>query len=217
MALPLRAHLANRRTPDIAAVAFRTLTQEGHSRREYVLTGPESLTQAEQISVIGGALGRSLAVEEISPDEARRELAGIFPLFVANMLLDAWGASVGQPAYATDTVEEVTGSPAERFANGSPTTSRVFDNRGMVEETRVPCNGRTECCRHNSAVFLHPDRGDDVDSYQVRAMKRPESDELALFSRPPRRRSVFISDRLAARSMTGGLSSAAASIAESII
>jgi len=37
---------------DIAAVAVRTLCDGGHSGREYVLTGPESLSQLEQISAI---------------------------------------------------------------------------------------------------------------------------------------------------------------------
>ncbi|MDE3197709.1 MAG: YkgJ family cysteine cluster protein [Acidobacteriota bacterium] len=44
--------------------------------------------------------------------------------------------------------------------------------------TEVPCKGCTECCRHNSAVFLHPGEGDDVRSYQVRAIARPENGEL---------------------------------------
>src|ERR1051326_4818237 len=44
-----------------------------------------------------------------------------------------------------------------------------------IEQTEVPCNGCTECCRHNSAVFLHPELGDDVASYQVRALEEPET------------------------------------------
>src|SRR3954452_13437025 len=36
---------------DVAAVAARTLYQDGHVGGDYVLTGPESLSQAEQISV----------------------------------------------------------------------------------------------------------------------------------------------------------------------
>jgi hypothetical protein len=34
---------------DIAAVAVRTLTEPGHSRERYVLTGPEAITQAAQV------------------------------------------------------------------------------------------------------------------------------------------------------------------------
>lgn len=62
---------------DIAAVAVRALCEDGHAGAEYVLTGPQSLSQLEQLSTIGRVIGRSLRIEEISPDEARRELLTI--------------------------------------------------------------------------------------------------------------------------------------------
>jgi uncharacterized protein YbjT (DUF2867 family) len=101
---------------DIASVAVRTLLEHGHAGAEYVVTGPHSLTQAEQIHTIGRAIGRSLRVEAISPDEARSELRPVLgsPTFV-NMLLDAWAAAVGQPAFVTSTVADVTGAPARTF------------------------------------------------------------------------------------------------------
>ena len=64
---------------DIAAVAVRALCEDGHAGAEYVLTGPQSLSQFEQVSTIGRVIGRSLRIEEISPDEARRELLTIMP------------------------------------------------------------------------------------------------------------------------------------------
>ena len=59
---------------DIAAVAVRALREDGHAGAEYVWTGPQSLSQFEQVSAIGCVMGRSLRIEEISPDEARREI-----------------------------------------------------------------------------------------------------------------------------------------------
>ena len=100
---------------DIAAVAVRALCEDGHAGAEYVLTGPQSLSQFEQISTIGGVIGRSLRIEEISPEEARRELLTVMPAFVVNMLLDAWAAAIGQPAFVTSTVAEITGAPARTF------------------------------------------------------------------------------------------------------
>jgi uncharacterized protein YbjT (DUF2867 family) len=100
---------------DIAAVAVRALCEDGHARAEYVLTGPQSLSQFEQISTIGRVIGRSLRIEEISPDEARRELLALMPAFIVNMLLDAWAAGIGQPALVTSTVAEITGAPARTF------------------------------------------------------------------------------------------------------
>jgi uncharacterized protein YbjT (DUF2867 family) len=98
---------------DIAAVAVRALCDEGHDGREYVLTGPASLTQREQVQIIGDAVGRSLRFEELSRESAREQmLAMMFPPPVADLLLDAYAAAVGLPAVVTSTVLEVTGAPA---------------------------------------------------------------------------------------------------------
>jgi uncharacterized protein YbjT (DUF2867 family) len=47
---------------DIAAVAVRVLCEDGHSGADYVLTGPQSLSQFEQISTIGHVVGRTLSI-----------------------------------------------------------------------------------------------------------------------------------------------------------
>ena len=82
---------------------------------EYVLTGPQSLSQREQISTIGSVIGRALLVEEFPPDEARRERLPGMPPSVVAMLLDAWAAAIGQPAFVISTVQEITGRPARTF------------------------------------------------------------------------------------------------------
>jgi uncharacterized protein YbjT (DUF2867 family) len=98
---------------DIARVAVSALTETRHQSAEYVLTGPESLTQREQVEIIGDVIGRSLRFEEISPETAREELD--FPTPALNMLLAAWAAALGQPAFITSTVAELTGTPAQSF------------------------------------------------------------------------------------------------------
>jgi uncharacterized protein YbjT (DUF2867 family) len=101
---------------DIAAVAVRALCDEGHDSKEYVLTGPRSLTQREQLRIIGAAIGRSLQFEELPPESAKQELIQMqWPPPVADMLLSAYGAAVGAPAFVTSTVQEVTGRPAATF------------------------------------------------------------------------------------------------------
>ena len=102
---------------DIAAVGVRALTETGHGGMEYVLTGPQSLTQREQILTIGDVIGRTLTVEELSREEARQAWSATMPVAVADMLMDAWAAAIGQPAYVTDTVQEITGTPAHSFAD----------------------------------------------------------------------------------------------------
>jgi len=99
---------------DIAAVGVRALSENGHAGMEYILTGPQSLTQYEQVSIIGAATGRTLRIEEIPPEVARRGWTAM-PAPVEKMLLDAWAAAVGQPAFITSTVEEILGAPARTF------------------------------------------------------------------------------------------------------
>jgi uncharacterized protein YbjT (DUF2867 family) len=98
---------------DIASVAVRTLLDATHDGAEYVLTGPQSLTQREQVTIIGEVLGRTVRFEELTPDQARSELK--FPPAAMDMLLNAWSAAVGWPAYVTTAVEEITGRPARTF------------------------------------------------------------------------------------------------------
>jgi uncharacterized protein YbjT (DUF2867 family) len=100
---------------DIAAVAARTLLDGRHTNGDYVLTGPESLSQAAQVHAIGDAIGRPLRFEELSPDEFRREAAGTWPAGVADMLLAAWRATLGHPAFVTPAVQEILGSPPRTF------------------------------------------------------------------------------------------------------
>jgi uncharacterized protein YbjT (DUF2867 family) len=102
---------------DIAAVAVRALCEEGHAGAEYVLTGPQSLSQFDQVSTIGRVIGRSMRIEEISPDEARQELLNIMPAGAVSMLLNAWAAASGKPAFVTSTVRDITRMPARAFAD----------------------------------------------------------------------------------------------------
>jgi uncharacterized protein YbjT (DUF2867 family) len=100
---------------DVAAVAARTLYHDGHAGGDYVLTGRESLSQAEQVSIIGDVLGRRVTFEELSPDEFRRETEGSWPGPVVDMLLAAWGATMGRPAFITSTVSDILGSAPRSF------------------------------------------------------------------------------------------------------
>ena len=101
---------------DIAAVAVRALIGDGHSGTKYVLTGPQSLTQVEQVRTIGESIGRPLRYEEISPEAARQQMLtkGWPPSFVDGAL-DHWAKCVTEPELVTPKVEEVTGAPARTF------------------------------------------------------------------------------------------------------
>ena len=92
------------------------MCDDGHAGSEYVVTGPQSLTQSEQIQTIGRAIGRVLRVEEMTPDDARSELLPVLgsPVFI-NMLLNAWGAALGQRAFVSSSFAELTGRASRPF------------------------------------------------------------------------------------------------------
>jgi len=100
---------------DVADVAARTLYQDGPAGGDYVLTGPESLSQAEQVRIIGDVLGRRITLEELSPDEFRSETEGSWPRPAVDMLLDAWGATMGRPAFISSAVSDILGSAPRTF------------------------------------------------------------------------------------------------------
>ena len=104
---------------DIAAIGVCALCaapgDSTYAGKDYVLTGPESLTQSEQLSILGRVVGRRLRVEEIPPDEARRELLALFPAPAIDMLLNAWSAALGQPALVTGTFARLTGAAPRTF------------------------------------------------------------------------------------------------------
>lgn len=58
---------------DIAAVAAVTLTEDGHQGKEYLLTGGETFTVAEQVQILAKAIGRDIEVRTVAtPAEAVR-------------------------------------------------------------------------------------------------------------------------------------------------
>jgi uncharacterized protein YbjT (DUF2867 family) len=111
---------------DVAPIAALTLYQDVHAGGDYVLTGPESLTQAEQVSIIGDVLRRPIRFDELSADEFRSETEGSWPRPAVDMLLAAWGATIGHPALITSTVFEILGSPPRTFRHWVADNSTAF-------------------------------------------------------------------------------------------
>jgi uncharacterized protein YbjT (DUF2867 family) len=102
---------------DIAAVAARALLEDVHQGAKYALTGPEAITQEDQVHAIGEAIGRPVRWAEIPPGVARERLLaqGWDPGF-ADSALTYWASLVDNPEPVTSTVEDVTGKPARTFA-----------------------------------------------------------------------------------------------------
>jgi uncharacterized protein YbjT (DUF2867 family) len=112
---------------DIAAVAARMLLGDDHSARRYVLSGPESLTERDQVQILAEVLGRTVAWRELSPETAReRLLAGGASPELADAALAYWARLVSEPEPVTDVVARLTGSPARSFRQWAQENANSF-------------------------------------------------------------------------------------------
>jgi uncharacterized protein YbjT (DUF2867 family) len=102
---------------DIADVATLALTARAGIGESLPLTGPEALSYGEMTAYIGAALGRPLAYEVISDEEARRQQhAWNAPPPLLEARLSIFRAiREGRLATVTDTVERLLGRPPHRF------------------------------------------------------------------------------------------------------
>lgn len=100
---------------DITAVAVHALTEDGHAGRRYSLTGPEVLSQEEQVRIIGEAIGRPLRWHGLTREEERARLLADpgFPDGFVDELLDGYATLIAAPPPAVSTaVLGITGAPA---------------------------------------------------------------------------------------------------------
>ncbi|MEV0996737.1 zinc-binding dehydrogenase [Nonomuraea sp. NPDC050202] len=101
---------------DIAAVAVRALLDAGHHGAAYALTGPETLSQADQVRIVSEVTGLPVRWEELAPEQARAALlAGGWPPGAVEEVLRAQAELVSRPVPVTSAVEEVTKAPASPF------------------------------------------------------------------------------------------------------
>ncbi|WP_228791350.1 SDR family oxidoreductase [Nocardia puris] len=100
---------------DIAAVAVRALTGDGHAGARYELTGPTPLSRVEPVATIGAALGRELTWQEIPRERAKAEIRWIAPEY-ADAILAGLAGLADSPGRPTSTVEDLTGTPGRTYA-----------------------------------------------------------------------------------------------------
>ena len=112
---------------DIASVAVRALTEDGHAGARYALSGPEVLTQAGQLAAIGKAIGRDLTWEELPAQAAVEALAATWgDRGFAEGAVNAWEWFVDHPETVTSTVSDITGAPARGFADWAAANAAAF-------------------------------------------------------------------------------------------
>ncbi|MDL2079969.1 NAD(P)H-binding protein [Streptomyces sp. GXMU-J15] len=100
---------------DIAEAALAVLTDPRLRGGHYTLTGPESLTFAEQIDLLAEVLAQPVAVRHVSREEWKLETADYLPEHYAEPLLNWWRSHDGRPVPLTDTVRELTGHSPRPF------------------------------------------------------------------------------------------------------
>ncbi|MFE0473754.1 NAD(P)H-binding protein [Streptomyces sp. NPDC058947] len=112
---------------DIGAVAAVALTEEGHAGQEYVITGPEVLTVDDKVRILAAAVGREIALVELTEEEAVAQWrAAYLPEDVIGFLLEAYGNTPEVGRTVSGTVEKVTGRPARTFAQWAAEHAGAF-------------------------------------------------------------------------------------------
>jgi Fe-S-cluster containining protein len=61
--------------------------------------------------------------------------------------------------------------------------------------TDVPCKGCIECCRSGQGLFLHPDQGDDVDSYRTRTVTDTNGKSVFVLETTSQGACVYLGER----------------------
>ncbi|MGW2649732.1 NAD(P)H-binding protein [Streptomyces sp. NPDC001393] len=92
-----------------------------------MLTGPELISQRRQVEQIGQAIGRTLRIEELSPDQAREHYGRFSDPATVEAILQflSLAATGGSPC--TPTVQRVLGRPGHSFAQWARDHAEDFD------------------------------------------------------------------------------------------
>ena len=95
---------------DVATVAALALTQPGHNRQAYELTGPELFTIGEMVQIISHVLGRPIQYVDIPPLAAKLFMlkSGMDKVLVDALMEMLAMLRKNQGAICTETVEQVT-------------------------------------------------------------------------------------------------------------
>jgi uncharacterized protein YbjT (DUF2867 family) len=100
---------------DVAEVAHAVLTNADLRTGQFHLTGPETVTFAQQIDQIATALGHPISFNHVTREQWKQEMADYVSGPLADALLDWWAANDGKPAALTNAVPELTGHPGRPF------------------------------------------------------------------------------------------------------
>ena len=102
---------------DIADVAVAALTEPGHSKKLYELTGPRALTFADAIAEIARETGRDIRYTSVTPQEYRAALVQAnVPAEVIELILYLFGTVLdGRNSVVADGVQRALGRAPRDF------------------------------------------------------------------------------------------------------
>ncbi|GAB3767206.1 NAD(P)H-binding protein [Microlunatus parietis] len=102
---------------DLASVAAQALLTDELVNRRVELTGPQTLTHAEMVGIIGDVLGRPLHYEALPPHEIAGHLvAHGMPQPFVSALMARYARLDGVPQPPSNDIEQILGRPAVTFA-----------------------------------------------------------------------------------------------------
>jgi uncharacterized protein YbjT (DUF2867 family) len=115
---------------DVATVAARTLTGEGHERQAYELTGPQALSPTDIARQLSAALGREVEYQDVPPEAVRQAMLarGMTEWFAGAMVevMEHTRTSVG--ARVTQAVYDLTGRRPRSYDEFAHEFARTFVN-----------------------------------------------------------------------------------------
>jgi uncharacterized protein YbjT (DUF2867 family) len=117
---------------DIAAVAVKVLTEQGHENKTYKLTGPEALSYQEVAEKLSVAIGKKVTYVRVLPEEFKRRLLEVGrPEWYADAVNELYHfLSAGQGAVVTKVVAEVAKKQPLSFDRFAQDYAQVFKRRG---------------------------------------------------------------------------------------
>jgi uncharacterized protein YbjT (DUF2867 family) len=95
---------------DIAAVAVKALTEDGHNGQAYPLTGPQSLNRNQVAQKISSATGKPLQYVPVNDDQFRGSMQNVLSPAYLDLMSNLYaGVRAGWSDATTDAVQRVLG------------------------------------------------------------------------------------------------------------
>ena len=113
---------------DIADVAVKVLTENGHEGKTYSLTGPASISSHDVAAGLSKALGKEVKYVDVPLEAGREAMLG---MGLPAWMVDAFGEyfkafSEDYGDFTTNDVEQVTGHPARSYETFAHDYAHVF-------------------------------------------------------------------------------------------